>query len=198
MKRFSVMLLCSFLCGITGLAVEDVWAKKPMKFKESNIRAVSRLSHSGDIGGLVEDCSSDEVEGALVHIPGLSIMAKTDSQGMFRLLNVPVGTYDLMIEIPGQDPWSVHDIEVSPKRLLELGTLTVCGEGCSDNDDCSDDNYCAKDLGDCDGIGACEPRPEACLEIYDPVCGCNDNTYGNACMAAAAGMNIAYEGECQP
>ena len=89
MKRFCVILLCSLICCIIGLNVQDVWAKKPFKFKPNpnKVGTVPRLSHSGDITGLVEDCSSEAgVEGALVHIPGLSIMAKTDSQGMFRLL----------------------------------------------------------------------------------------------------------------
>jgi hypothetical protein len=70
--------------------------------------------------------------------------------------------------------------------------------GCTTNADCPVGHYCAKAEGDCGGEGACRPRPEACLAIYDPVCGCDGVTYGNACEAAAAGASVAHRGECEP
>lgn len=36
-----------------------------------------------------------------------------------------------------------------------------------------------------------------CIQIFDPVCGCNDVTYGNACMAACAGITKFKRGECK-
>jgi hypothetical protein len=35
-----------------------------------------------------------------------------------------------------------------------------------------------------------------CTMQYDPVCGCNDKTYGNACVAECAGIKSYTKGEC--
>ena len=65
---------------------------------------------------------------------------------------------------------------------------------------CGEGLYCADAPGQCvnvaDGSGICAPRPEMCTQHYEPVCGCDGETYGNACTAAAAGVSVASEGEC--
>ena len=36
----------------------------------------------------------------------------------------------------------------------------------------------------------------ACIEIYQPVCGCNNQTYSNSCYAGRDGVTSWSEGEC--
>jgi hypothetical protein len=47
-----------------------------------------------------------------------------------------------------------------------------------------------------DATGTCAAIPTACDLNYQPVCGCDGVTYGNACAAALDGVSVASEGEC--
>jgi len=69
-------------------------------------------------------------------------------------------------------------------------------EACRGAEGCAPDQYCARAIGSCQAAGACVPRPELCFELYAPVCGCDAETYANACKAAARGQSVRRAGTC--
>ena len=67
---------------------------------------------------------------------------------------------------------------------------------CRHDDHCGTDQYCAKSTCDPKEWGLCELPPMGCGAVWDPVCGCDASTWGNACEAAAAGVNVDAAGPC--
>jgi hypothetical protein len=65
---------------------------------------------------------------------------------------------------------------------------------------CAGELYCnfpiATRCGSGDQFGKCATKPTACTKELHEVCGCDDTTYGNPCMAAAAGVSIQKDGAC--
>ena len=68
------------------------------------------------------------------------------------------------------------------------------GESCGEGEFC--DYGAAERCGSGDQIGACRAIPAACTGEVDPVCGCDDTTYTNACQAAAASVSVDHAGAC--
>ncbi|MCG8311907.1 MAG: Kazal-type serine protease inhibitor family protein [Pseudomonadales bacterium] len=65
---------------------------------------------------------------------------------------------------------------------------------------CDRGDYCffepSATCGFADQTGTCQPIPDACIEIYQPVCGCDGITYSNSCFAATAGISVLHTGAC--
>ena len=70
------------------------------------------------------------------------------------------------------------------------------GEFCDENDDCNAAFFCDYPENGCNTIGTCNERPTACPATIDPVCGCNDVTYDNECLAQMAGTSRKSGGPC--
>ena len=56
---------------------------------------------------------------------------------------------------------------------------------------------CAKDNDSQDCIDKSKISNTVCIEIYDPVCGCNNITYSTDCYANANGITYYTKGECK-
>jgi len=70
-----------------------------------------------------------------------------------------------------------------------------------DNNCKGEGEYCHLEEGVCtekSGIhnGYCLVKPDLCAEIYQPVCGCDGEDYGNACAASSAGVSVSHSGTC--
>ena len=77
------------------------------------------------------------------------------------------------------------------KQLVRMGTrfkwlsllaVVLLLWGCGEEDDCIDQSKIQEDAG--------------CIEVYEPVCGCDGETYGNACKASIHGVKTWEEGPC--
>jgi hypothetical protein len=71
--------------------------------------------------------------------------------------------------------------------IARYDALYVCGQNepltCADNQDCVE--------------GACVPAAACnCNKMFAPVCGNNNLTYGNECMAGCAGTTVKHTGSC--
>lgn len=75
------------------------------------------------------------------------------------------------------------------------GANGVATTPCTDNAACGADAYCAKGCGA--EQGACQPLPNACPDIFAPVCGCDGKDYPNVCDAVTRGVNVRSDGSCE-
>lgn len=84
-----------------------------------------------------------------------------------------------------------------PTDPTEPGSSAICG-GLAGTECDAYNELCVQDVGMCnvaDASGTCQVITRDCGKEYVPVCGCDGNTYRNACEAG--GVSVSYEGTCE-
>jgi len=71
-------------------------------------------------GKIVDGLDRCPIAGARVEIVGAALSALTDDGGVFRISNVPAGTYRLKFSLPGYVPMVKTDVIVWPKRATHV------------------------------------------------------------------------------
>jgi predicted secreted protein len=113
-----------------------------------------------------------------------------------------------------RDTLGTHAIELELRRSFENGppaerfrvTLDLKAPGpvagkcgglaglrCTGSEFC---DFGSSACGKFDQMGTCATRPQKCALVFSPVCGCNGQTFSNACKARAAGVDVAANGAC--
>jgi hypothetical protein len=83
--------------------------------------------------------------------------------------------------------------------VLLGGSAFADGKSCVANEDCSAIERCDTEASaSCNDVGSCVARGinVMCMNVSDPVCGCDGATYDNPCVAHKAGVSVAYVGSC--
>ncbi|MFT3923773.1 MAG: Kazal-type serine protease inhibitor domain-containing protein [Myxococcales bacterium] len=94
----------------------------------------------------------------------------------------------------------------SVKAQGECGTAGNTGKTCGGfaGLSCEAGQFCnyeeaagGQGCGIADGTGVCTDKPKLCGKDYNPVCGCDGETYNSRCLAQLKGVSIASEGACK-
>lgn len=104
----------------------------------------------------------------------------------------------------GQESWNLVGIEpvicCLPKKGGPFPPPGICGGiagfACLADQFCNYEQPKGQGCEVADAAGKCEAKPGACTLDYNPVCGCNGETYSNACAAHAAGISVKARGAC--
>ena len=77
----------------------------------------------GTIRGRVTDEESMELPGATIYLPELGIGAAADPGGNFIILNIPVGKYDVVVQMVGYQKKTYKEVQVVMDQTVWLNPI---------------------------------------------------------------------------
>lgn len=198
---------CTFelnpVCGCDGQTYGNACAANAAGVSAASLGECEAPSTGGDCGGLLGLSCAD---GEFCNFPVEAICGAADATGVCEV--IPQACTRELNPVCGCDGSTYSNACIARSAGVSVSSLGECapsegvtcggllGAGCAENEFCSFAPEAIR--GAADQTGLCAPRPEVCTQIFHPVCGCDGQTYGNACTAASSGVSVASVGECEP
>lgn len=92
------------------------------------------------------------------------------------------------------------DLGLDDTSELKQGLGAICNNTTTPPFKCKGNKFCqfnqAQQCGDNGENGICVAFPDDCPTEVATVCGCDDETYDNACLANEAGTAVRHDGAC--
>jgi hypothetical protein len=147
-------------------------------------------------------------DGSFCNFPAESACGRADGPG--TCAPTPELCFDIFAPVCGCDGQTYDNSCFANAAGVSVETEGPCASGPGEPSGaacgsrglpaCPEDEFCAfpaeSECGRADRPGTCATKPDACIQIFDPVCGCDGQTYGNACSAASAGVSVESDGAC--
>ena len=88
-----------------------------------NIFSFTFAGTDGTIRGRVTDEESMELPGATIYLPELGIGAAADPGGNFIIINIPVGKYDVVVQMVGYQKKTYKEVQVVMDQTVWLNPI---------------------------------------------------------------------------
>lgn len=124
-SRFRSLLVLSVLAASLPLSAQQIRRTLPGSRDTSSAPRVPTILEPGPVGvidGLVTDTTLAPLRGAYVSVMRTPLSVATGPNGRFRITNIPVGQYIVIVKRAGYHPTS-QVLEVSAKDTLRLSYM---------------------------------------------------------------------------